>query len=171
MTRKEFEAIAAQLRARAHGVARQMLPSAEDAEDAASDAMLRLWTLHDQLKDDGHALKLATVIAQRLSIDASRRMKKAQTLFADAKEGLSQTAASGPGPSEHMELLEEEKWLVGQMEKLPPRELQVLKMRQMEHCSNEEIARLLGISEASVRVVLSNARRKLFNDIKMRFRQ
>ncbi|MGM9674685.1 MAG: RNA polymerase sigma factor [Bacteroidaceae bacterium] len=171
MTRKEFEAIAAQLRARAHGVARQMLSSAEDAEDAASDAMLRLWTLHDQLKDDGHALKLATVIAHRLSIDATRRMKKAQSLFTDTKEGLSQTAGRWASPSERMEVEEDEKWLVGQMEKLPPRELQVLKMRQTEHCSNEEIARLLGIGEASVKVMLSNARKKLFNDIKKRFRQ
>lgn len=54
------------------------------------------------------------------------------------------------------------------MEKLPPRELQVLRMRQMEHRTNEEIARLLGIGEASVKVMLSNARRKLFNDIKKR---
>lgn len=38
----------------------------------------------------------------------------------------------------------------------------------MEHRTNEEIARLLGIGEASVKVMLSNARRKLFNDIKKR---
>lgn len=152
-------------------MARRMLSSAEDAEDAASDAMLRLWTLHDQLKDEGHALKLATVIAQRLSIDASRRMKKTQSLFADADKCLGKPAGWWADPLSRIELEEDERWLVLQMEKLPPRELQVLKMRQMEHCSNEEIARLLGISEASVRVVLSNARRKLFNDIKMRFRQ
>ena len=57
------------------------------------------------------------------------------------------------------------------MEKLPPRELQVLRMRQMEHRSNDEIARLLGIGEASVKVMLSNARKKLFNDIKKKYRQ
>ena len=171
MTQNEFEAIAAHLRARAHSVARRMLPSAEDAEDAASDAMLRLWTLHGQLKDEGHALSLVAVITHRLSIDVVRRMKKTQSLFADADKCQEKPAGQWADPSNHIELEEDERWLVLQMEKLPPRELQVLKLRQTEHCSNEEIARLLGISEASVKVMVSNARRKLFNDIKMRFRQ
>ena len=42
MTQSEFEAIAIQLRAKAYGVARRMLSSADDAEDAAGDVMLRL---------------------------------------------------------------------------------------------------------------------------------
>lgn len=171
MTQSEFEAIAIQLRTVAHGVARQILSSADDAEDAAGDVMLRLWTLHAQLKDGDHALKLATVISQRLSIDIIRKQKKRISIFADAGEGLAQKAGRESNPSERMELEEDERWLVRQMEKLPPRELQVLKMRQMEHRSNKEIARLLGIGEASVKVMLSNARKKLFNDIKMRNRQ
>ena len=171
MTQSEFEAIAIQLRTKLHDVARQMLSSADDAEDAAGDVMLRLWTLHDQLKDGDHAIKLATVIAQRLCIDIIRRQKKKLSIFADANKGLKQSAGRWANPSERIELEEDERWLVQQMEKLPPREMQVLKMRQMEHRSNGEIARLLGISEASVKVMLSNARKKLFNDIKMRNRQ
>ena len=84
---------------------------------------------------------------------------------------MRQPAGQWVSPSDHMELEEDERWLVGQMEKLPPRELQVLKMRQMEHRSNEEIARLLGIGEASVKVMLSNARKKLLNNIKKRIGQ
>lgn len=45
MTQSEFEAIAIQLRTVAHGVARQILSSADDAEDAAGDVMLRLWIM------------------------------------------------------------------------------------------------------------------------------
>ena len=171
MTQSEFEAIAIQLRAKAHDVARRMLSSADDAEDAAGDAMLRLWTMHDQLKDGDHAIKLAIVIAQRLSIDIIRRQKKRLSLFVDSENGLKQSAGQWASPSERIELEEDERWLVQQMDKLPPREMQVLKMRQMEHRSNGEIARLLGISEASVKVMLSNARKKLFNDIKIRNRQ
>ena len=84
---------------------------------------------------------------------------------------MKQSAGGWDNPAERIELEEDERWLVQQMEKLPPREMQVLKMRQMEHRSNGEIARLLGISEASVKVILSNARKKLFNDIKIRNRQ
>lgn len=171
MTQSEFEAIAIQLRTKAHDVARRMLSSADDAEDAAGDVMLRLWTLHDQLKDGDHAIKLATVIAQRLSIDIIRKQQKRLSLFVDVEKGLKKSEGQWTSPSERIELEEDERWLMQQMEKLPPREMQVLKMRQMEHRSNGEIARLLGISEASVKVMLSNARKKLFNDIKMRNRQ
>lgn len=171
MTQNEFEALSIQIRAKAHDVARQMLPSPEDAEDASSEAMLRMWAMHDHIKDNDHALKLATVIAHRLSIDIIRRQKTEHSLFADAKEGLSQMAGKWASPSERMELEEDVRWLEQRMEKLPPRELQVLRMRQMEHRSNDEIARLLGIGEASVKVMLSNARKKLFNDIKKKYRQ
>ena len=84
---------------------------------------------------------------------------------------MKQSAGQWASPSEHIELEEDERWLVQQMEKLPPRELQVLKMRQMEHRPNGEIARLLGISESSVKVMLSNARKKLLNNIKKRIGQ
>ena len=102
MTQSEFEAIAIQLRTKVHDVARQMLSSADDAEDAAGDVMLRLWTLHDQLKDGDHAIKLATVIAQRLCIDIIRRQKKKLSIFADANKGLKQSAGRWANPSERI---------------------------------------------------------------------
>ena len=112
MTQSEFEAIAIQLRTKAHDVTRRMLSSADDAEDAAGDVMLRLWTLHGQLKDGDHALKLATVIAQRISIDIIRRQKKKLSIFADADKGLKQSAGRWANPSERIELEEDERWLV-----------------------------------------------------------
>ena len=171
MTQSEFEAIALQLRKKVRATIVRMLSSADAADDAASDVMLRLWALHGQLNDDSHAFKLALVIARNVSIDMARRQKRSYALFADAEKGVEQPAGRWASPSENMELEEEERWLVQRMEKLPPRELQVLRMRQMEMRSNEEIARLLGISEASVGVMLSAARKKLFNDIKRRNRQ
>ncbi|MCI7011082.1 MAG: sigma-70 family RNA polymerase sigma factor [Prevotella sp.] len=168
MTPSEFETIAMELRAKALGITRRMMSEAEDAEDIAGDVMLRLWTLHAQLHDRDHALKLAAVIAHRLSIDQLRRQKKSLHLFDSSDKGAQAPAGAWANPSQELELKEDEAWLVQQMEKLPPRELQVLRMRQMEHRTNEEIARLLGIGEASVKVMLSNARRKLFNDIKKR---
>lgn len=171
MTQSEFEAIARQLHDTAYDRAKRVVSAAEDAEDAAGDAMLRLWTLHESLKDDRHAFKLAAVIANNIAIDIVRRRKKRLSIFTDEDKGMEQHAGQWACPSEHIELEEEEEWLVEQMEKLPPRELQVLKMRQMEHRTTEEIARLLGIGESSVRVMLANARRKLFNDIKNRCKE
>lgn len=54
------------------------------------------------------------------------------------------------------------------MNNLPPKEYQILRMRQVEQLSNGEIAKLLGIEKTSVATLLSRARIKLFNEIKRR---
>lgn len=170
MTQRDFEALAMQLRTKALGITLRMLHSRDDAEDTASDVMLRLWSLHERLKDERHALNLSMVIARNLCIDALRKARRTPPNVEGSllSEHL---LVQGALPSEKMEYEEEERWLLRQMEKLPPRELQVLRMRHTELLSNEEIASLLGLGESSVKVMLSNARKKLFNDIKRRNRQ
>lgn len=170
MTKSEFEAIAPQLRTIVHNTTSHMLASAEDAEDAASDAMLKLWHVHDSIHDEAYALKLATVIARNISIDIIRKRQRRLTLFTDIgnEERLFAQKACA---SDTIELMEEEEWLARRMEQLPPREMQILKMRHTDLMTNREIAKVLGIGEASVKVMLSNARKKLFNDIKNRNKQ
>lgn len=165
MEQREFETIATTLRAKAFSVALRMMPTDDDAQDAASEVMLRLWTLHDEIKDAEHAVKLATVVSHNICIDCLRTHKKTYTLSPDT--AIINTAT----PSEILQIREDEQWLLHQIERLPPREQQILRMRQIEQRTNQEIARLLGIGEASVKVMLSRARKTLFNDIKKRLRQ
>ena len=125
-----------QLRTIALGYARRYLARADDADDAASDAMLRLWAVHDSLRDTAHAARLA----------------------------------DNNTPESQLEWKENEQWLRQRIEQLPPREMQVMRLRQTEHRTNEQIAAILGISKDSVVTMLSSARRKLFNQIKERNR-
>ena len=69
MNQSEFETIASKLRDKALATARRISPTNDDAQDTASDVMLRLWTLRHQLKHAAHALKLATIISHNISID------------------------------------------------------------------------------------------------------
>lgn len=170
MTQGEFELISARLRNAALSAARQLLSSAQDAEDTAGDTMLRLWTLHDRLNSETHALKLASVAARNAALDLIRHKSRSHGLFRDTDPAMLSLPAEST-PAADIEWQEEEQWLIRRMQQLPPRELQVLTMRQTEHRTNEEIARLLGITTSSVAVMLSNARRKLFNDIKARQRK
>ncbi len=170
MTQREFELIAIEMRSTALSAARGLLSSAQDAEDTAGDTMLKLWALHEELNSESHALKLAHVISRNTALDLIRRNGRTRGIFKDSDPTLL-SMPSEHSPSADIEWQEDEQWLLQRMEHLPPRELQVLTMRQTEHRSNEEIARLLGITTSSVAVMLSNARQKLFNDIKERNRQ
>lgn len=74
-------------------------------------------------------------------------------------------------PESKLEWKEDEQWLRQRIDQLPPREMQVMNLRQTERRTNEQIAAILGISKESVATVLSSARRKLFNQIKERNRK
>ena len=169
MNQQQFEKAARQLRDIAVGVARHLLKSSYDVGDAAGDTMLRLWAVHDSLRDEAHASRLAAVVARNAAVDILRRRRNvsidACALGADALLGH---APSVTAPDSIMEWKEDNLWLKRRICQLPPREMQVLRMRQTERRTNEEIAAILGIGKESVATVLSSARRKLFNDIKKR---
>lgn len=172
MNQLQFEQISLQLRNIAMGYARRYLARADDVDDAASDAMLRLWAVHDSLRDTAHAARLVAVVARNLSIDMLRR-KRPVSLDGNAMptSWLKRQESNDASPESQLEWKEDEQWLRQRIEKLPPREMQVMILRQTERRTNEEIAAILGISKESVATVLSSARRKLFNQIKERNRK
>lgn len=172
MNQKQFEHIAFRLRDIAVGYARRYLSGDDDANDAASDTILKLWAVHDSLHDTDHAARLAAVISRNVAVDMLRKRKTATVSIDDA--GSSQFTAhlaAGSSPEGLMEWHEDERWLAQRIGQLPPREMQVLRLRQVERRTNEEIAAIMGIKKESVATVLSAARRKLFNDLKERNRQ
>lgn len=144
----------------------------DDANDAAGDVMLRLWAVHDSLRDEAHAARLAAVVARNVAVDILRK-RRAVSLDRDvgSLDRSKLLVGQGDTPDGCLEWKEDEVWLRQRIESLPPREMQVLHMRQTERRSNEEIAAILGIGVRSVATVLSAARRKLFNDIKERNRK
>lgn len=172
MNQQQFEQLATGLRQQALQTARHVLTNEDDANDAASEVMLRLWAVHDTLKDDTHATRLAIVVARHTAIDQLRRSHPAIRIDQATTSSTHQMASpTMDRPDQQMEWHEDEAWLKKRIDLLPPREMQVLRLRQVERRSNEEIARIMGIGTASVSTMLSAARRKLFNDIKERNRQ
>lgn len=160
-----------QLRNIALGYARRYLARTDDADDAASDAMLRLWAVHDSLRDTAHADRLAAVIARNVAIDMLRRRRPTSISGDEAHMSwLLQQESDNNTPESQLEWKEDEQWLRQRIEQLPPREMQVMRLRQTERRTNEQIAAILGISKDSVATMLSSARRKLFNQIKERNR-
>ena len=107
MTQRDFETLAAQLRTKALGITLRMLSSRDDAEDTASDVMLRLWSFHKRLKDEKHAFRLSMVIARNLCIDNLRKARRKPPTV-DGGNVPEQPAGQWALPSERMELEEEE---------------------------------------------------------------
>ena len=135
-----------------------------EAEDTAQDVLLRLWQMHDEL-DRFHSLEAVAVKMSRWATLNQYRRKPMDDVDAPM---MAQLVASGATPAERMEERENDEWLQQRMARLPSTQHAALRMRQVEHRSSKEIARLLGITEESVRTLLSRARRQLYEEIKQR---
>ncbi len=145
MDQLQFEQMSPQLRNIAQGYARRYLACADDADDAASDAMLRLWAVHDSLRDTAHAARLAAVVARNVAIDMLRRRRQTSISGDEAHTSwLLQQEPDGATPESQLEWKEDEQWLRQRIEQLPPREMQVMHLhptRTMHLLPREAVAR------------------------------
>ena len=173
MRQREFETLAAELRRQALATAQPMMGNETAVEDVVQDTMLKLWAVHDELRDETHARRLARMAARQLSIDFLRRRQRTTALVVpmvdEASNGYAEPiGANSDSPQSRLEMEEDERWLKQRIVQLPTREMQVMEMRQGEGKSNEEIARIMGIAPASVATMLSAARRKIFEELRKR---
>ena len=159
MTIDAFNQQATQLRQLALRAAATAGADAEMAEDIAQETMLRLWQMRDNPRlynPEGYA----STIARHLTLNQQRRKPM---LPLDERKA---SDYSVPSPLDLLLQREDERWLQERINNLPYTQHAVLKLRQVEHRSNEEIATILGIQPASVSSLLSKARRQLLNEIK-----
>lgn len=173
MRQREFETLATELRQQALATALALTANGPVAEDVAQDTMLKLWAMHDDLRDAAHARRMVRLAARQLSIDWLRSRQRTQALVVPIDDGqgthpAERTATDDDSPQNRLEAEEDARWLRQRIARLPTREMQVMEMRQGEGRSNEEIARIMGIAPASVGTMLSAARRKIFEELKKR---
>ena len=158
MTIDAFNQQAPQLRQLALKAAATAGADSDTAEDVAQETMLRLW----QMRDDPRLYNpegYASTIARHLTLN---QLRHKPMLTLDERQAASQSV---PSPLDLMLQREDEQWLRERIRNLPYTQHAVLRLRQVEHRSNEEIAGILGIQPSSVSTLLSKARHRLLNEI------
>lgn len=160
---REFETWVRRLRPSLLSAARRMLGDEEDAEDAVQDALLKLWIVRDRLTLYRSPDALAAVVVRNLCLS---RLRERQTEALPLPEGLE--IGSGQSADQPLEEREDHAWLCRTIRGLPSAQMTILKMSQAEGMSNQQIARVMGITETSVRTALCKARHKLLEELKRR---
>jgi RNA polymerase sigma factor (sigma-70 family) len=156
MEQKAFEQIARKLRQKVVDSCRYLGTEGEEAEDIAQEVMLKLWSMHEDL-DRFHSVEgLAVLMTKHLVIDTGRK-RRSSPLGKDELQIIDENSS----PSDLMELHEQELKMAQMMATLPDTQNAILRMRQIEHKTNSEIANVLGLEETSVSTLLARARRKL----------
>ena len=157
----EFELFVTRKRSGMLAVARKILYSEDDAEDAVQDALLKLWSIRSKIELYRSVDALVTVILKNVCISMLRqRHSHTQTLIENVEMQTCRT------PHDELEEREGDKWLEKEFDGLPSSQMVILKMSQVEGMSNKDIAVVLGIKEVSVRTSISKARHKLIEKLK-----
>jgi RNA polymerase sigma-70 factor (ECF subfamily) len=138
---------------RAYAVARAIVLTHEDAEDAVQDAFLHAYrALHRFLPDQAFGAWLHRIVANA-SLDITRRRK-----VRDADDLPETLASPFRDPAETDEL---QRRLRDALERLPERQRSVIVLHDVEGFKHSEIGKLLGIPEGTARSDLHYARSAL----------
>ena len=160
-----FRTLVRRHQGRAYRVARQMVPDADDAQDVAQEAFLRVFKSLDRYDPKHEFSTWLYRIVSNLAIDHLRKRRPLATGAAeDGDDAHPETPDdSAPDPSAGVEREETVARVRACIEALPPHFRSVLALRELEGLPCTEIARIVDATHVTVRWRLHRAR-KLFQE-------
>lgn len=142
--------------ARVLAVATRMLRDSAEAEDVAQEAMLRMWRIAPEWRNEG--ARLSTWLHRvTLNLCHDRLRKRRGAPLEDAPEPEDPT----PSAQAQMESAETGGDVRAALAQLPERQRAAIVLRHFEEYSNPEIAEALSVSVEAVESLLARGRRAL----------
>ena len=140
-------------------VAFYILESQADAQDVVQDLFIKLWNTRDELDKVLNLKAYCTTLIKNLCIDRIRKASKEQIIEPQADISESRTIDD--------DLIAKDKLgrVMAAIERLPKGQRNVVKMYVLEDMSYDEISEITGMSNLTLRVLLSNARKTLRKEI------
>lgn len=170
----EYLLLIPRLRPIAQSIGRRFFGNVEDAEDVAQDTMLRLWAARSHIDATQPLETLVTRVAKNVCVSIWRKRKalhnseRQDTREQACQEGGGVAAAGTSDPQTLLEEREDAVWLEHRLRALPEYLRRVLRMRQEEGLTAQQIADIIGTDPRSVQTLISKARKQLMNDLKRR---
>ena len=134
------------------GVAYRLLGRMEDAQDAAQEVFLKLFQKHRQIEGD------PTPWLYRVTVNVCNDWYRKRTAVAEPDENAADPSADA---LQTITLEERKRLLRDGLLTLGERERAAIVLRDIEGLSTQQVARILGIEEVTVRSQISVARVKL----------
>lgn len=156
MTQKEFVTLTHPFRDKIFRLAKRLLVSTEEAQDAAQEILLKLWDKKNGLEAYRSVEALAMTMTKNYCLD-QLKSKRASNLslvhsnYNDREAGLQQ----------RLEDQDSLRWVEKCMNELPETQKLILQLREIEGYEFEEIGQILEMNETAVRVALSRARKTI----------
>ena len=156
MTQAEFLNIVMPFKDKVFRLAKRLLVSQEEAEDATQEILIKLWRNKQKIQDYKNVEAFSMTMTKNFCLDRLKS-KQAQNL----KIVHSNYQDHNVSLQKQIELNDSVDWVSKIMEELPEQQKIILQLRDIEQYEYSEISKMLDINETAIRVSLSRARKTL----------
>ncbi len=137
-------------------VAKRLLISDDEAQDATQEILLKLWTQRSKFAQYRSVEAFAMTMTKNYCYD-KLKAKSSSNLKIVHNNYEDQSWNTG----RQVEVADEVAWVFKLMKDLPKQQQLIVQLRDIEQFNNSEIAKMLEMNETAVRVALSRARKTL----------
>ncbi|MGB5238047.1 MAG: RNA polymerase sigma factor [Flavobacteriaceae bacterium] len=154
MTQSEFLNVVMPFKDKLYRLAKRLLVSSEEAEDATQEILMKLWAKNNKIASYKNVEAFAMTMTKNFCLDRlkskqSGNLKLVHSNFTDDSTSLQRS----------LEVKDSLSWVEKIMEELPQQQKMVLQLRDVEQYEFDEIAELLEMKPTAIRVTLSRARK------------
>ena len=137
-------------------LAKRLLISTEEAEDAVQEVMVKLWYKNESLGNYNNIEAVAMTMTKNYCLDQlkSKRAGNIQithTNYTNREAGLDKIVEDNDSLN----------WVEKSINQLPEQQRLILQLRDIEQYDFEEIAKIMSMNETAIRVALSRARKTI----------
>lgn len=138
-------------------VTKRILISKEEAEDATQDVIVKLWQMDIEKRKSFKSLEAYSMtMAKNYCLD---RLKSKQAQVSSINEHLYSKKSSSL--QKQIEVVNDLDWVAKLIDRLPEKERMIIQLREIEQYEFDQISKILGIPEVTVRVYLSRVRKEI----------
>ena len=139
MKQTEFLNIVLPFKDKLFRMAKRLLVSTEEAEDATQEILIKLWDKKNKMETYNNVEAFAMTMTKNFCLDRLKSKQAGNLKLVQAKDSIS--------------------WVERIMAELPEQQKMVLQLRDVEQYEYEEIEKLLDMKPTAIRVALSRARK------------
>ena len=156
MTQSEFLNIVMPFKDKVFRLAKRLLVSTEEAEDATQEVLIKLWNNKSKFEEYKNVEALSMTMTKNFCFD-KLKSKQAQNL----KIVHNNYEDNNTSLQKQVELNDSVDWVAKIIQELPEQQRMIIQMRDIEEYDLDEIADMLEMNNTAVRVALSRARKAI----------
>ena len=160
MKQAEFLSVVMPFKDKLYRLAKRLLVSREEAEDATQEILLKLWAKNESMGEYKNVEAFAMTMTKNFCLD---RLKSKQA--SNLKLVHSNYQDESTSLQKQLEAEDSIGWMERIMEELPEQQKMVLQLRDVEQYDFDEICALMEMKPTAVRVALSRARKTVRQEL------